>query len=106
MIDYKWVSMAAELRDYEDINYINKEHKMLVDIAHAFWNEDLCYEDLDDEHKCLYDIYGQEPFFAQVFNDMDDIDHKLRANTRPQDGINKSALSDLSAEYNSRVYCY
>ncbi len=73
---YQVVSMAVIIRDITTPEYINKEHKDLVDIADMFYNANLGPEYLKEEYKPLYEKYGKE-FWNMVIEDASAIDSQL-----------------------------
>ncbi len=89
MINYMLVSEGAMLRDSREVEYLNKEHKMLTDIADFFYNANLGAEYLKPEYRELYDRYGKD-YFHQVLQDMEAIDSQIGS---PAD------YEDLSDEY-------
>lgn len=73
---YQVVSMAVIVRDLTAPQYINQEHKDLVDIADMFYNANLGPEFLKEEYKPLYEKYGKE-FWNTVIEDASAIDSQL-----------------------------
>ena len=91
MINYMLVSERAILRDYVDtLDYMNDEHKMLVDIADFFYNNNLGAEYLLPEAKEVYDRYGKE-YWGLVLNDMGAMDDQI--------GDSTSKVNDLILDY-------
>lgn len=75
-IKYDLVSVAVVLRDYTTPNYVNKEHKMLVDIADTLWNAGLGTEDLKPEYRRLHDKYSAK-WWELVFKDIGAIESQI-----------------------------
>lgn len=75
-IKYDLVSVAVVLRDYATPNYVNKEHKMLVDIADTLWNAGVRAEDLKPEYKRLHDKYSAK-WWELVFKDIGAIESQI-----------------------------
>ena len=99
MIDYTLVSMGAILRDYIEVQYKNKEHQMLCDIADYFYNATISrnpekeYVNLLPEYQDLYIKYGAD-FFDKVLDDMYAIDSQV---------TNSNKARELEADYYDRV---
>ena len=74
--NYQVVSMAVILRDIINPKYVNEDHKMLVDIADFFYNNNLGPEYLKPEAKEVYEQYGKK-FFDLVLEDASAIDSQL-----------------------------
>lgn len=85
----KVVSMALILRDYASAEYANDEHRMLVDIADAFYNGNLGVEHLKTKYKVLYYQYG-ELYFNKVLEDAYTIDSQLE---------NEVQIRELARDY-------
>lgn len=79
-ISYQLVSEGAILRDYIEPEYINDEHKRLVDIADSLYNLNIPVEEWGDnpeyDYKKLYREYGDE-FWKLVIKDMGAIDSQM-----------------------------
>jgi len=92
-INYMLVSEGAILRDYITPEYLNEDHKMLVDIADFLYNANLGAEYLKPEAKKVYDNYGEE-YWHKVLQDMGAIDSQL---------INDSHKKDLILDYTDQL---
>lgn len=92
-INYMLVSEGAILRDYITPEYINEEHKSLVDIADFFYNANLGAEYLKPEAKELYNRYGKE-FWEIVLKDMSAIDSQMTGDREK---------ADLILDYNDQL---
>lgn len=94
--NYALVSEGAILRDYTTPQYINDEHKRLVDIADSLYNLNIPVsewgENPEFNYKELYAKYSAE-FWELVLKDMHALDSQL--------DINKAG--DLLAEYTMLV---
>ena len=82
-IPYQAVSMAVILRDYtSELQYINDEHKRLVDIADTLWNASIPVEEWNDNpdfnYKALYKRYGVN-YWQKVMKDISAIDNQIDA---------------------------
>lgn len=101
-IPYDLVSMLVVLRDWVDIsddNYINSEHKALVDMSDAFYNMPLSIvsmdnlaEQMEPANQEIYNKYGKS-YFYNVLKDASAIDSQ----------ISRSNVNDLIADYNDRA---
>jgi len=77
MYRYDVVSMPTILRDYIDPDYIDDEHKDLVDIADCLYNNGWQMKDcFYPEAKALFDRYGED-FWHLVLKDAEAIDGQL-----------------------------
>lgn len=79
-IPYTIVSEGAILRDYITPDYLNEDHKTLVDIADFLYNANLTPDYLTTEAKAIYDSYGKE-YWEKVLKDMEAIDSQLLNDT-------------------------
>ena len=79
-IPYTIVSEGAILRDYITPEYLNEDHKTLVDIADFLYNANLTPDYLTAEAKAIYDSYGKE-YWEKVLKDMEAIDSQLLNDT-------------------------
>ena len=79
-IPYMIVSEGAILRDYITPEYLNEDHKTLVDIADFLYNANLTPDYLTAEAKAIYDSYGKE-YWEKVLKDMEAIDSQLLNDT-------------------------
>ena len=79
-IPYTIVSEGAILRDYISPEYLNEDHKTLVDIADFLYNANLTPDYLTAEAKAIYDSYGKE-YWEKVLKDMEAIDSQLLNDT-------------------------
>ena len=96
MYRYDTISMAVILRDYIEPQYIDSEHKDLVDIADCLYNNGWFMKDhLDKDSKELFDRYGEE-FWKLVLKDAGAIDSQLES---PID----RRLEELALDYNDYV---
>lgn len=88
MIDYTWVSEAAILRDWIELNiYVNNEHKLLTDIADSLYNVGSSMVDrFTNEYKTLYNKYGKE-YFDRVLDDMSALDSQVISDSKAQELI-------------------
>ena len=94
-IPYDLVSTFVVLRDYADMNdyYVNKEHKLLCDIADALYNVgEVSVSRFGGEHRELYDEYGKA-YFDKVLDDIYAIDSQLTFDN----------LNDLAADVNEML---
>jgi hypothetical protein len=96
-VGYMLVSEACILRDYITPDYVSDEHKMLTDIADAFYNANITSDYLLPDAKEMYDRYGKE-FFSKVLEDMGAIDDQLVGDRQLEDL--KLDYQDLVADYN------
>lgn len=98
-IPYDMVSTLVILRDYanvEDEDYINNEHKLLVDIADTLYNVGRgMVTNLSGEYKNLYEMYGED-YFDKVLDDVTAIDSQM----------SDQNLNDLIEDYNNRIAAY
>ena len=92
-IQYQLVSEGAILRDYIEPAYVNREHKMLVDIADFLYGANLSAEYLKPEYKILYDEYGSD-YWNDVLKDMSAIKSQLTS---------REKAWDLAEEYQATV---
>ena len=93
-IPYDLVSMLVILRDWasvEDGDYINDEHKKLVDIADTLYNVGISVDEMKPEFQKVYKKYGEE-FFDKVLDDVSALDTQ----------VTSSNVNDLIADYNDR----
>lgn len=88
MIDYTWVSEAAILRDWIELNiYVNNEHELLTDIADSLYNVGSSMVDrFTNEYKTLYNKYGKE-YFDRVLDDMSALDSQVTSDSKAQELI-------------------
>ena len=93
-ISYQAVAEAVILRDTTEPEYINQEHKMLVDIADAFYNADLEEQHLKPEYKKLFNEYSKD-FWEKVFTDIQAIESQL-------DGHENELIEDYKEMIRSR----
>lgn len=75
-MNYALVSEGAILRDYIKPEYLDAEHKMLVDIADFLYNANLGAEHLTPDAKEAYNKQGKE-FWKLVLRDMGALDSQL-----------------------------
>ena len=105
-IPFDMVSAYVILRDYCDLsddNYINNEHKMLVDLADSIYALDLSEEELlsllakknKQETIDIYNKYGSE-YFDTVLRDIDALDSQIGPNN----------VGDLIAEVNDKMSAF
>jgi hypothetical protein len=80
-IPYDLVSSFVILRDYADLedNYVNNEHKMLVDIADSLYNADIKADDMNKEYQELYKKY-KKTYFNKVLKDIRALKPKINRN--------------------------
>ena len=93
-IPYDLVSMLVALRDYisiDDTDYINDEHRMLVDVADSLYNAGITVAEMSPEYQAVYNKYGKD-FFDLVLEDVAALDSQLTSNN----------VNDLIADYNDR----
>lgn len=93
-IPYDLVSMLVALRDYisiDDTDYINDEHRMLVDVADSLYNAGITVAEMSPEYQAVYNKYGKD-FFDLVLDDVAALDSQLTSNN----------VNDLIADYNDR----
>lgn len=93
-IPYDLVSMLVALRDYisiDDTDYINDEHRMLVDVADSLYNAGISVEEMSPEYQEVYNKYGKD-FFDLVLDDVAALDSQITANN----------VNDLIEDYNDR----
>ena len=94
-IPYDLVSSFVILRDHinlDDDNYINSEHRDLVDIADTLYNADVSIDDIMPEYKDLYIKYGKQ-YFDKVLDDIYAIDTQ----------VNYNNINDFIAEVNDKL---
>lgn len=94
-IPYDLVSMLVIIRDFRDTDsaYVSDEHKKLVDIADAIYNngsEIINY--MDDSYKALYNKYGKK-YFDSVLKDAEALDSQ----------VSPSNINDLLDDYSERA---
>ena len=98
-IPYDLVSSLAILRDYaviEDSDYVNEEHKLLVDIADSLFNVGASVaNNFKDEYKEVYDKYGKS-YFNKVLKDMRALDSQ----------IGSGNVNDLIDEINDKLAAF
>lgn len=97
-IPYDLVSTLVILRDYaevEDSDYVNGEHRKLVDIADSIYNADISPESMYDEYKKLYNEYGDE-YFDEVLQDVRAIDSQ----------ISRRNIDDLIEDFNDKLAAF
>lgn len=93
-IPYDLVSMLVALRDYisiDDTDYINDEHRMLVDVADSLYNAGISVDEMSPEYQAVYNKYGKD-FFDLVLDDVAALDTQITANN----------VNDLIEDYNDR----
>ena len=76
------VSTLVILRDYATIDsedYINQEHKDLVDIADTLYNAGLKPKDMLPKYQDLYNTYGKN-YFDKVLKDCKALDSQINHN--------------------------
>lgn len=97
-IPYDLVSMLVALRDYisiDDTDYINDEHRMLVDVADSLYNAGITVAEMSPEYQAVYNKYGKD-FFDLVLDDVAALDTQITANN----------VNDLIEDYNDREASY
>ena len=98
-IPYDLVSSLAILRDYdvlEDSDYINEEHRLLVDIADSIFNVgQSVVKNFKPEYKEVYDAYGKA-YFSKVLKDMRALDSQ----------ISDGNINDLIDEVNDKLSAF
>lgn len=95
---YEVVSAAVILRDIANPEYINDEHRMLVDIADSLYNANIGPEYLKPEYRALYDKYGKE-FWNLVIQDASAIDSQVS-------GHEQELLADYADYLSSAINPY
>lgn len=93
-IPYDLVSMLVALRDWvsiDDTDYINDEHRMLVDVADSLYNAGISVGEMSPEYQAVYNKYGKD-FFDLVLDDVAALDSQITANN----------VNDLIEDYNDR----
>lgn len=93
-IPYDLVSSFVILRDYADLDddYINEEHRMLVDVADSIYNADISVSDMSKKYQDIYKKYGKS-YFDKVLRDIRALDTQATS-----DNIN-----DLIDEVNDKL---
>ena len=94
-IPYDLVSMLVIIRDFRDTDsaYVSDEHKKLVDIADAIYNNGSGMIDyMDDDYKALYNKYGKK-YFDLVIDDVEALDSQ----------VSPSNINDLLDDYSERA---
>lgn len=97
-IPYDLVSMLVALRDWvsiDDTDYINDEHRKLVDVADSLYNVGISVNEMSPEYQEVYNKYGKD-FFDLVLDDVAALDSQLTSNN----------VNDLIADYNDREASY
>lgn len=88
MIFSNMVSEGAILRDWGSVEYLNEEHKRLVDIADTLYNANIPVENWNDNpeynYKALYKRYGKE-YFDRVIKDMVALDSQVDSTSKAQE---------------------
>lgn len=93
-IPYDLVSSFVILRDYANLDddYINEEHRMLVDVADSIYNADISVSDMSKKYQDIYKKYGKS-YFDKVLRDIRALDTQATS-----DNIN-----DLIDEVNDKL---
>lgn len=94
-IPYDLVSMLVVIRDFRDTDsaYVSDEHKKLVDIADAIYNNGSgIINYMDDDYKALYNKYGKK-YFDLVIDDAEALDSQ----------VSPSNINDLLDDYSKRA---
>lgn len=94
-IPYDLVSMLVVIRDFRDTDsaYVSDEHKKLVDIADAIYNNGSgIINYMDDDYKALYNKYGKK-YFDLVLKDAEALDSQ----------VSPSNINDLLDDYSERA---
>ena len=94
-IPYDLVSMLVIIRDFRDTDnaYVSDEHKKLVDIADAIYNNGSgIINYMDDSYKALYNKYGKK-YFDLVLKDAEALDSQ----------VSPSNINDLLDDYSERA---
>ena len=94
-IPYDLVSMLVVIRDFRDTDnaYVSDEHKKLVDIADAIYNNGSgMINYMDDDYKALYNKYGKK-YFDLVIDDAEALDSQ----------VSPSNINDLLDDYSERA---
>lgn len=97
-IPYDLVSMLVALRDWvsiDDTDYINDEHRKLVDVADSLYNVGISVNEMSPEYQEVYNKYGKD-FFDLVLDDVAALDSQLTSNN----------VNDLIEDYNDREASY